>query len=152
MKKNTLLLIALLFTGFLKAQNSPTFNVTFDHLALSVKDLDRSADFYKNVVTLQEITNLAKGNDMRWFSLGGDRQLHLIAMENKNSSIDTTIHFAFATQNFDAFLKRLDTLKIPFEDTDGKPHTFNIRADGVKQIYFQDPDGYWIEVNNIEQK
>ena len=23
-----------------------------------------------------------------------------------------------------------------------------IRPDGVKQIYFQDPDGYWIEVDD----
>jgi lactoylglutathione lyase len=28
----------------------------------------------------------------------------------------------------------------------------NIRADGVKQIFFQDPDGYWIEVNSIGLK
>ena len=25
----------------------------------------------------------------------------------------------------------------------------NIRADGIKQIFFQDPDGYWIEVNSV---
>ena len=152
MKKNTLLIIALVFTGFLKAQDTPTYNLTFNHLALSVKDVDRSVDFYKNVLTLKEITNLAKITDMRWLSLGGNMQLHLISMGNKNIIIDTAIHFAFATQNFDAFLKRLDKMKIPYEDTDGKPHTFNIRADAVKQIYFQDPDGYWIEVNNIGQK
>ena len=152
MKKNTLLIIALVFTGFLKAQDTPTYNLTFNHLALSVKDVDRSADFYKNVLALKEITNLAKIPDMRWLSLGGNMQLHLISIGNKNIIIDTAIHFAFATQNFDAFLKRLDTLKIPFEDTDGKHHTYNIRADGVKQIYFQDPNGYWIEVNNIGQK
>ena len=24
--------------------------------------------------------------------------------------------------------------------------TFNLRGDGVRQTYFQDPDNYWIEV------
>jgi len=23
-----------------------------------------------------------------------------------------------------------------------------VRPDGVRQIYFQDPDGYWLEVND----
>jgi catechol-2,3-dioxygenase len=23
-----------------------------------------------------------------------------------------------------------------------------VRPDGVKQIYFQDPEGYWIEIND----
>jgi catechol 2,3-dioxygenase-like lactoylglutathione lyase family enzyme len=152
MKKNTLLFIALVFTGFLKAQETSTFNLTFDHLALSVKDVDRSADFYKKVLTLKEISNMAKVPGMRWLSLGGNMQLHLIPTGDTNIIIDTAIHFAFETKNFDAFLNRLDKMKIPFEDTNGKPHTFNIRADGVKQIYFQDPDGYWIEVNNNGQK
>jgi catechol 2,3-dioxygenase-like lactoylglutathione lyase family enzyme len=25
-----------------------------------------------------------------------------------------------------------------------------IRPDGVRQIYFQDPDGYWIEINDAK--
>lgn len=28
----------------------------------------------------------------------------------------------------------------------------NIRADGIKQNFFQDPDGYWIEVDSVRQK
>lgn len=152
MKKITLLIIALVFAVFLKAQDTPTFNLTFNHLALYVKDVERSVEFYKKILTLKEITNRAKATDMRWLSLGGDMELHLISIGNKNIIIDTAIHFALATRNFDAFVKRMNEMNIPFEDTDGKPNTFNIRADGVKQIYFQDPDGYWIEVNNIGQR
>ncbi len=152
MKKITLLIPSLAFIGFLKAQNTAAFNLTFNHLALSVKDVDRSAEFYKKVLSLTEISNRAKKTGMRWLSLGGNMELHLISMGNKNIIIDTAIHFAFATRNFDAFVKRMNEMNIPFEDSDGKPHTFNMRADGVKQIYFQDPDGYWIEVNNIGEK
>jgi len=39
-------------------------------------------------------------------------------------------------------------MKIAYSDWQGKPNTINARADGIKQIYLQDPDGYWIEVNN----
>jgi len=114
--------------------------------------VERSVEFYKKILTLKEITHRAKSTEMRWLSLGGDMELHLISIGNKNIIIDTAIHFALATRNFDAFIKRMNEMNILFEDSDGKPNTFNIRPDGVKQIYFQDPDGYWIEVNNIEQK
>ena len=152
MKQITLLIIAFVFTGFIKAQDTPTFNLKFNHLALYVKDVKRSVEFYKKIVTLKQITNRARASGMRWLSLGGDMELHLISIGNKNIIIDTAIHFAFATLNFDAFVRRMHAMNIPFVDTDGKPNTFNIRADGVKQIYFQDPDGYWIEVNNAGHK
>ncbi|HZV69551.1 MAG TPA: hypothetical protein VFG10_08405 [Saprospiraceae bacterium] len=43
-------------------------------------------------------------------------------------------------------------MKITYSDWPGVKHKVNIRADGIKQIFFQDPDGYWIEVNSIGQK
>ena len=55
-----------------------------------------------------------------------------------------------STNNFDEFVNRLVTLKIPYSDWPGQRNTVNIRTDGVKQIFFQDPDGYWVEVNNVE--
>lgn len=149
MKKIILLIITFSFIGLLNAQNTPGFNLTFNHLALLVKDPDRSVEFYKKVLQLNEINNGAKISGMRWLSLGGNMELHLIPIGNKNIIVDTTIHFALATRNFDKFIQRMKEMNVPFEDTNGKLNTFNIRADGVKQIYFQDPDGYWIEVNNI---
>ncbi len=79
-------------------------------------------------------------------------ELHLISSGNKDVMVNSDAHFALATPNFDALLDRLNQMKIPFEDTDGKPNKYNVRADGVKQVYFKDPDGYWIEVNNIGEK
>jgi ketosteroid isomerase-like protein len=45
-------------------------------------------------------------------------------------------------------LNHLKDLNNGFSDLAGIPNSINTRADGVKQIYFQDPNGYWIEVNN----
>jgi catechol 2,3-dioxygenase-like lactoylglutathione lyase family enzyme len=41
---------------------------------------------------------------------------------------------------------------IPFSDWPGEPNKITTRADGIQQVYFQDPDGYWIEVNSVASK
>jgi lactoylglutathione lyase len=152
MKKVTLLLIAIVFSGLLQAQEttSPTF--TFNHLALSVKNVDRSADFYTKVLNLPEITNRTKMDGIRWFSFGDGRELHLISILKENVTINKAVHFALTTNDFDTFVSTLDKMKIEYSDWPGAPHKVNMRADGIKQIYFQDPDGYWIEINSVGQK
>lgn len=47
------------------------------------------------------------------------------------------------------WFKKLVEIKILYSDWPGKPQTVNIRADGIKQVFFRDPDGYWLEVNNV---
>jgi lactoylglutathione lyase len=149
MKKILLLYIGLLSIGFVRAQDRPTFNFTLNHLALSVKDVNRSADFYKQVLNLQEITNRTKMEGIRWFSLGENKELHLISNVRENVALNKAVHFALTTANMESFIKRLDSLKLMYSDWGGTPHKINIRADGIKQIYLQDPDGYWIEVNSV---
>ncbi len=149
MKKISLLLLAFILSGFLQAQDAGTYNFTFNHIALSVKDVDRSADFYKKVLNLNEITNKTKIEGIRWFSLGEGQELHLISILKESVTINKALHFAFTTSNFDSFTKALDEMKISYSDWSGTPQKINIRADGIKQIFFQDPDGYWIEVNSV---
>ncbi len=36
-----------------------------------------------------------------------------------------------------------------FDDWTGKKNRIQHRSDGVDQIYIQDPDGYWIEINTV---
>jgi lactoylglutathione lyase len=151
MRKITLLVIAFFFAGFLSAQDT-SFNFNFNHMALSVKDVDRSADFYKSVLKLQEITNRSKLEGVRWMSLGEGKELHLISIIKENVTINKAVHLALTTTSFDSFIKTLDGLHIAYSDWAGASHKINIRADGVKQVFFQDPDGYWIEVNSVAQK
>jgi lactoylglutathione lyase len=144
-KKITKLLLFILFFNTIHAQDN---SIAFNHLALSVKDLNRSASFYKEILMLPEITNLSARDDIRWFSLSGGRELHLIANNEKVVS-NRSVHIAFTSASFDGILKRINELKIPYSDFAGKQNAINIRADGIKQIYFQDPDGYWIEINSV---
>lgn len=152
MKKLFLITIVLVFSSSLIAQQNTSVNFTFNHLALSVKDVDRSAGFYKNELNLKEITNRTKMEGIRWFSLGEGKELHLISIVKENVTINKAVHLALTTSNFDDFIKMLDSKKIAYSDWPGNPNKINIRADGIKQIYLQDPDGYWIEVNSVAQK
>jgi catechol 2,3-dioxygenase-like lactoylglutathione lyase family enzyme len=151
MRKITLLLFALAFASLLLAQDTTSFNFRFNHLALSVKDVDRSAEFYMNVLNLPEITNRSKLEGVRWFSLSEGKELHLISIIKEKVTINKAVHLALTTANFDAFVSKLDRLKIAYSDWPGNVNKVNIRADGIKQIFFQDPNGYWIEVNSIAQ-
>jgi catechol 2,3-dioxygenase-like lactoylglutathione lyase family enzyme len=42
----------------------------------------------------------------------------------------------------------LNKNSIWFGNFPGITNTITTRPDGIKQIYFKDPDGYWIEVND----
>ena len=149
MKRLNLLLIALSFSGFLLAQESTSFNFRYNHLALSVKDVDRSAEFYMKVLKLPEILNRSKIEGVRWFVFADGLELHLISVIKQDVVINKALHLALTTSNLDDFIKTLNAMKIAYSDWPGNPQKVNIRADGIKQVFFQDPDGYWIEVNSI---
>ena len=152
MRKIIFIYFALSVSTFLHSQENTSFQFTFNHLALSVKDVNKSAEFYKNVLSLTEITNRTKMDGIRWFSLGEGKELHLISTVKENVTINKAVHLALTSPNFDSFVISLDKKKIPYSDWPGNPNKINIRADGIKQIFFQDPDGYWIEVNSVAEK
>jgi lactoylglutathione lyase len=145
MKKLFLTLTLVLFIAYV-AQGQ-TANFKFNHLALSVKDLNAAVGFYKKVFLLPEITNRTANPSIRWISMNDGKELHLI-LSTEPITINKSVHIAFSTANLEDFQKRLTELKIPYGDWAGKANAVTIRADGIKQIYFQDPDGYWLEVNN----
>ena len=150
MKKSIILFTAVICFGMLQAQEIGQF--TFNHIALSVKDLDKSAIFYKEVLKLKEITNRTKMDGIRWFSFGEGKELHLVSIFKEPVTINKAVHFALTTAKFDAFVKTLEAPNVIYSDWPGAQNKITKRADGIKQIYFQDPDGYWIEVNSIGLK
>jgi catechol 2,3-dioxygenase-like lactoylglutathione lyase family enzyme len=150
MKKIFLFLILIQFFNFSIGQNKTKFNVTFNHLALSVKDVNKSAEFYKSILNLEEITNKTKKDGRKWLSLGGGKELHLISEQKEKITSSKAVHFAISTSNFDLFIQKLKSKHIIYSDWPGIINKINVRADGIKQIFFQDIDGYWIEVNSVE--
>lgn len=124
------------------------FTFLIDHIALSVKDVDQSLHFYIEVLLLEEIKNTASNSKTRWLSLTDKKQIHLIPRPKLDVITNKAVHFALATPNLDLIIKHLKSLNIEYSDWKGTPSKDYVRDDGIQQIYFQDPDGYWIEINN----
>ncbi|QVY64899.1 VOC family protein [Polaribacter sp. Q13] len=120
----------------------------FNHIAISVKDVDISIAFYQKVLQLKEIKNTASNSKTRWLSLGEGKQLHIIPRPDAEIKTNKAVHFALTTVNIDSFVTHLKELKIEYSDWLGTPNKDYVRNDGIKQVYFQDPNGYWIEVND----
>jgi lactoylglutathione lyase len=117
------------------------------HVSLYVADQNRSAAFYARVLGLQEIPNRVGRAHIRWFDLDGLRTLHLIGgdeVEGRARPMST--HFALVTDDLDATMEQLSREGVTCLNLAREPGVHR-RADGIRQIYFQDPDGHWIEIN-----
>jgi catechol 2,3-dioxygenase-like lactoylglutathione lyase family enzyme len=123
-------------------------NFNFNHIALSVKDVNTSVAFYKKVFDFNEIKNTASNSKTRWLSLGDGKQLRLIPRPDFEIKVNKAVHFALTTKDVQSFVNHLISLKIDYTDWPDTPNKDYIRKDGILQVYFQDPNGFWIEVNN----
>ena len=121
---------------------------TFNHLALSVQDVEESVEFYQRTLGLKEIKNTASDSKTRWLSLNEGKQLHLIPRPDFEIRVNKAVHLALATTELDSIISHLVELGIDYSDWPGSPNKDYVRKDGIKQIYFQDPNGYWIEIND----
>lgn len=124
------------------------FQLSFNHIAISVRNTDRSLEFYQKVLDLKEIPNTASKSKTRWLSLGEDKSLHLINRPDEDIQLTKSVHFAMATTDFHKVVDHLKNLGIQFSDWNNNPNKIHVRDDGILQIYFQDLDGYWVEINN----
>jgi lactoylglutathione lyase len=119
----------------------------FDHIALHVRDLGKSVEFYEKVMGLEKIPDPFKDGRHIWFRMGPHNQLHVISGATDVPQLPIDIHFALRVASLNDLMARLDQKQVKYRsfNGDGKITT---RPDGVRQIYLQDPDGYWIEVND----
>jgi catechol 2,3-dioxygenase-like lactoylglutathione lyase family enzyme len=124
------------------------FTLLLNHIAISVKNVKQSAFFYKKVLMLEEVKNTASNSKTRWFALTDKKQIHLIPRPELEVITNKAVHFALSTSNFNLIIKHLQSLNIEYSDWKDTPTKDYVRDDGMQQLYFQDPDGYWIEINN----
>ncbi len=143
--KKCLMPAMLVLSGlFAMAQSSnPTAGIAFDHAARHVRDLQKSADFYDKVLGLERTPDPFRDAKHIWYRIGPHQQLHIIAGAEAVGPQDDDVHLAFRVADVAAFSAHLDRMKIAHQP-------FGTRKDGVKQVYFQDPDGYWVEVNDAK--
>ena len=126
-----------------------TITLQLDHVSLFVGDRDASARFYGDVLGLTEIENKTGRPHIRWFGLGAGRSIHLISgAGGEEVRRPRSTHFALATSDFQPMLKRLRDAGVRYEGLSGVAGEVSVRGDGVQQVYFQDPDGHWVEIND----
>ena len=146
--KNLIIITALFLSTFSSmAQN---FSMGLDHISIIVKDLEKSEEFYKNILHLREVpTPWGENTPLPavFFDLGNKLELH-VTEYNAEIKLHKFIHLAFTVNDFNGYLKFLKENDIEYGEFSGKNMNFQTRIDGVRQVYFQDPDGYWIEVND----
>ena len=123
-------------------------NPSINHIAIYVYDLQKSSSFYKNIMQFEKIDEPFKDGRHDWYKIGEHSQLHIISGNIKDQSHEKNVHLAFTVPSLDKFIAHLEKEKINFSNWAGDIKGPNLRPDGIKQIYFQDPDGYWIEVND----
>ncbi len=126
------------------AQNKPLIN----HIAVYVVNLETSTNFYKDILGLEVIPEPFHDGRHTWFSIGDHAALHLIQGAKTTITHDKDSHLCFSVTSIEAFIAQLEKNKVAYENWAGQSSSVTNRADGVKQLYFKDPDGYWLEVNN----
>jgi len=147
MKKNLVFifgLIAMFMNNPFAFAQSPVFN----HTTMYVVNLDKSTAFYQNVMQLEKIPEPFKDGKHTWFKIGAHSQLHVISGAAAVAPHDINIHLSFSVASLPDFMKHLDQFSVKYGNWKGDSKTPQLRPDGISQIYFQDPDGYWIEVND----
>jgi catechol-2,3-dioxygenase len=79
-------------------------------MALSVKDVNVSAEFYTNVLNLEIIPQATRRRKMdfirRW------KELHLLSIFKDDIKTNKAIHLALSTSNFDEYVQKLTKMNI----------------------------------------
>ena len=138
------LILLCCFSKNTNAQTKPHFN----HTTIYVTDLARASEFYNKVMLLDTIPEPFHDHRHTWFSMLNHAQLHVVSGAKSDIPHDINIHLAFSVSSLPEFMQHLDQLNIRYGNWAGDQKIVQPRPDKVSQIYLQDPDGYWIEVNN----
>lgn len=111
-----------------------------NHVALHVRDVETSCEFYEKVLHLKKIPRPAFNFPGAWYLLGEVQELHLIGGRDVDTnSRSRGNHYALMIDSMDEWENYFRENNIPYEERRTRP-------DGAYQIYVTDPDGYAIEL------
>ncbi len=125
--------------------------VRFDHMAIMTDDVKGTVKWYLDVFDTHHIENKTGNPSIQWVALG-DSELHIVPSLGATIPVHKSVHMAIGVKSLEDVISRLKELNWYFEgwsEGEGKTTT---RLDGIRQIYVQDPNGYWIEINDAFNK
>ncbi|SEW46507.1 lactoylglutathione lyase [Chitinophaga sp. YR573] len=146
--KTLIPLLCVAMIGFAMPSSAQKKSPILNHIAVYVFNLEKSTTFYRDIVQIDTIPEPFHDGRHTWFKIGTHSQLHLIQGAKEITTHDKNSHLCFSVTSMDEFIARLNAHHIPFENWAGKAGIPTKRVDGVQQVYFTDPEGYWIEVND----
>jgi lactoylglutathione lyase len=120
-----------------------------DHIALLVRDLDETTTFLTEVLQVRAIANPMGGTEIRWFEFGNGQRFHVQAGDISRTHVEKRTHFALSAPDLDAVLAHFRALGVPFSNMKGDIDEVNVRPDGMRAVFVQDPNGYWFEINDF---
>jgi glyoxylase I family protein len=110
----------------------------YHHVAIVVKDLEKSKWFYGEVLGLKSLDRPPFDFPGHWYQVGQTGQLHLMVYDEEIPQ--TMRHFALEVDDFEGTLKQLQTEGIQISEGPGK------RIDGSDYAFCHDPNGNLIEI------
>ena len=112
------------------------------HIALNVRDVGRSVDFYCSVLGMR--VEWKPDDENVYLTSGCDNlAIHKLPEGAQPAKVQSVHHIGFVVRNIqdvDEWAARLEKLKIPFANP---PKT---HRDGARSFYFHDPDGVLIQL------
>ncbi len=137
--------------AFIAINSSAQSKASLNHIAIYVVDLKQSTAFYTNIIGLDTIPEPFHDGRHAWFSIGPKSHLHVIQGAAAATPHDKNTHLCFTVSSVENFISTLTKNNIEYENWAGEKKSVTNRVDGVKQIYFKDPDGYWLEINDAKE-
>lgn len=119
------------------------------HVSLVVKDLEKTEQFYREVLGLEKLNRPDFDFPGAWLGIGSE-QLHLIVHDEAqtvrdNKTIDSRDgHFAVRVKNFDETVEHLKNHGVPYKAK-------RASTAGFSQIFCCDPDGNLVELNTVTE-
>ncbi len=110
----------------------------YHHVNILVTDVERSVQFYRDVLGLERIDRSDFSFDGAWFRVGANAELHLAQTSGVVPA--GSHHFAIEVDDWD---EAVDTIESSSTVFDVPPST---RPDGSPVAFIRDPDGNRIEL------
>lgn len=139
------LLVASQVAAFAQTKNN---KVHINHTAIFVVDLAKTGNFYSNLIGLDTVPEPFHDGKHIWYKTAEHTMLHVIQGAVQKKEYYKNQHTCFTVPNFNTFVEKLNQIHWNYEDVSGNQNKITTRVDGIHQIWLQDPDGYWIEIND----
>lgn len=127
-----------------------TIEYRLDHIALLVRDLAETAKFLTEVLQIREVPDPMGGGHIRWFEFGNAQRFHIQAGDISRTFVEKRTHFALSAPDLDAVIAHFRATGVAFSNMAGVAGEVNVRPDGMRAVFVQDPNGYWFEINDFK--